>query len=124
MTVPGAPEVNAFLTVLATEHVVSASTQSQALSALLFLYSEVLAIPLHDLSATCEAPGSDGGVMYGSGMRVMECCELRVKDVDFDRTEVLVRDGKNRRDRVTIMPRSLGVGLAMGVSGDSALRGW
>jgi len=128
----GAPEVEAFLTDLAVNGKVSASTQTQALSALLFLYREVLGIDLpwmdglvrakpsqrvpmvlsvneiHRLMANLEGMYSlMARLIYGSGMRLMECVRLRVKDVDFDRLEVTVREGKGRKDRVTMLPQSL-----------------
>ncbi len=128
----GAPEVEAFLTDLAVNGKVSASTQTQALSALLFLYREVLGIDLPWMDGLVRAKPSqripmvlsvnevhrlmaslDGvyslmaRLIYGSGMRLMECVRLRVKDVDFDRLEVVVRQGKGRKDRVTMLPESL-----------------
>lgn len=128
----GAPEVEAFLTDLAVNGKVSASTQTQALSALLFLYRDVLGIDLpwmdglvrakpsqrvpmvlsvneiHRLMANLEGMYSlMARLIYGSGMRLMECVRLRVKDVDFDRLEVTVREGKGRKDRVTMLPQSL-----------------
>lgn len=128
----GAQEVEAFLTHLAVEGSVAASTQNQALSALLFLYREVLAINLPWLDGVVRAkqpqrlpvvltPQEVAGVLermnglhgmmarllYGTGMRLMECVRLRVKDVDFERAEILVRDGKGAKDRVTMLPQSL-----------------
>ncbi|MBS1188546.1 MAG: integron integrase [Rhodocyclaceae bacterium] len=128
----GAPEVEAFLTDLAVNGKVSAATQTQALSAILFLYREVLGMDLPWLEGLVRAKPSrriptvltpaevsrllacmDGtyGLMarllYGTGMRLMECVRLRVKDVDFGRREVLVRDGKGGKDRVTMLPSSL-----------------
>ena len=128
----GAPEVEAFLTDLAVNGKVSASTQTQALSALLFLYRDVLGIDLpwmdglvrakpsqrvpmvlsvneiHRLMANLEGMYSlMARLIYGSGMRLMECVRLRVKDVDFDRLEVTVREGKGSKDRVTMLPQSL-----------------
>lgn len=128
----GASEVEAFLTDLAVNGKVSASTQTQALSALLFLYRDVLGIDLpwmdglvrakpsqrvpmvlsvneiHRLMANLEGMYSlMARLIYGSGMRLMECVRLRVKDVDFDRLEVTVREGKGRKDRVTMLPQSL-----------------
>ncbi len=123
----GAPDVSAFLSDLATRGNVSASTQNQALAALLFLYSEVLHRPLEfvggvvhgkrpvrlpvvmsreevkavlgQLSGTWHLMAS---LLYGSGMRLMECAALRVKDVDFSTGQVLVRRGKGQKDRVTV----------------------
>jgi len=127
-----AVEVEAFLTHLAVEGSVSASTQNQALSALLFLYREVLGINLPWMETMVRAKkpqrlpvvmtraevalvlermeGSYGlmaGLLYGTGMRLMECCRLRVKDVDFGQREILVRDGKGGKDRVTMLPETL-----------------
>jgi integron integrase len=128
----GAKEVNAFLSHLAIGRQVSASTQNQALSALLFLYAHVLNRPLDGLSHVVRAKrpvrlpvvltraevsavvvrmsgvcALMAGLMYGSGLRLLECCTLRVKDLDFERLEILVRDGKGRRDRRTMLPRAL-----------------
>jgi integron integrase len=128
----GAPEVEAFLSDLAVNGRVAASTQNQALSALLFLYKEVLEIALPWLDNITRAKPSkhlpvvltpaevravldrmDGthGLMarllYGTGMRLMECVRLRVKDVDFGRNEILIRDGKGAKDRVTMLPAAL-----------------
>lgn len=128
----GAPEVEAFLTDLAVEGNVAAATQNQALSALLFLYREVLGqnLPWLDQVVRAKRPARlpvvlsrhevarvlsrmDGvhalmaRLLYGTGMRLMECTRLRVKDVDFERGEILVRDGKGAKDRVTMLPSSL-----------------
>lgn len=128
----GAKEVEAFLTHLAVEGKVAAATQNQALSALLFLYREVLEMDLPWLDGVVRAKrparlpvvltrnevnavlmrmeGTHGlmaRLLYGTGMRLMECVRLRVKDVDFERAEILVRDGKGAKDRVTVLPRSL-----------------
>ena len=128
----GAPEVEAFLSHLAVERSVSASTQNQAKSALLFLYKEVLQIELPWLDKVTQAKAPkrlpvvmtreevqsvlarmDGSVwliaslLYGSGLRIMECLRLRVKDVDFSCCEILVREGKGFKDRVTMLPSSL-----------------
>ena len=132
----GAEEINAFLTHLAVEGNVSASTQNQALSAILFLYREVLnenvgwigeivraARPRRlPVVFTREEVGRIltrmqgeqrlvGELLYGSGMRVLEAVRLRVKDLEFRRGEILVRDGKGRKDRVTMLARSLGDSL-------------
>jgi integron integrase len=132
----GREEVEAFLTHLAVACRVSASTQNQAKSALLFLYKEVLGIELPWLdgiesakrparlpvvltTAEVEAvlarvSGTTGLILrllYGTGMRIMECLRLRVKDVDFTRREVLVRDGKGAKDRVTVLPVRLALPL-------------
>ena len=128
----GIGEVEAFLTHLAVSGRVAASTQNQALSALLFLYREVLEIDLPWLDNVVRAKrparlpvvlthnevqavlgrmeGAHGlmaRLLYGTGMRLMECVRLRVKDVDFERAEILVRDGKGAKDRVTMLPQSL-----------------
>lgn len=128
----GAAEVEAFLTDLAVARQVAGPTQNQAKSALLFLYKEVLGIELPWLEQVESAKPSVrmpvvltpdevvrvldrlrgvhaliGRLLYGTGMRVMEGMRLRVKDVDFDRCEILIRDGKGRKDRVTVLPRSI-----------------
>ena len=100
----GAAEVETFLTHLAIEGRVSASTQNQALSALLFLYKEVLV-------RMSGVYGLMANMLYGTGMRLMECVRLRVKDVDFERGEILIRDGKGGKDRVTMLPSSVVTGL-------------
>ncbi len=132
----GAVEVEAFLTHLAVAGRVAASTQNQAKSALLFLYREVLALelPWLDNIQRARAPkrlpvvltrdevqallcGLHGthwlvaSLLYGTGMRIMECLRLRVKDVDFARGEILVRDGKGFKDRVTMLPSTLAAPL-------------
>jgi integron integrase len=128
----GAAEVEAFLSHLAVTRNVSASTQNQAKSALLFLYKEVLGIQLPWLDNVTQAKVPkrlpvvltkdevqallnrlDGtmwllvSLLYGSGLRLMECLRLRVKDVDLARCEILVREGKGFKDRVTMLPKSL-----------------
>jgi len=128
----GGTEVERFLSGLATEGGVSAGTQNQALSALLFLYREVLQATLpwldnvvrakrprrvptvlstdetHRLLAAMEGrPWLIASLLYGTGMRLMECLRLRVKDVDFERNEIVVREGKGGKDRRTMLPRSL-----------------
>ena len=128
----GAQEVRAFLGYLASELKVSASTHQQALSALLFLYGEVMEMSLpwlNDLDRPktpkrlpvvlgqlevgrllASLTGTHAlmaQLIYGTGMRLMECVRLRVKDVDFERKEILVRDGKGAKDRVTMLPSSL-----------------
>lgn len=127
-----APEVQAFLSHLATEHGVSSSTQNQAKAALLFLYRHVLGIDLPWLNDVIQAKESrrlpvvlsphearalldqmDGTMgllarlLYGTGMRLMEGLRLRVKDLDFERCEILVRQGKGSKDRITMLPRVL-----------------
>jgi integron integrase len=128
----GAAEVEAFLTWLAVEGRVSASTQGQALAALLFLYKQVLGVDLPWLDEVVRAkrpqrlptvltPEEVGAVLsqidgvqqlmarllYGTGMRLMECLRLRVKDVDLARREVTIREGKGDKDRRTVLPASL-----------------
>ena len=128
----GAPEVEAFLTHLAVQRKVSASTQNQAKSALLFLYREVLGqeLPWLDNVTQAKVPErlpvvltvaesravlerlSDShwlvaSLLYGAGLRLMEALRLRVKDVDFAGHEIVVREGKGFKDRVTMLPTSL-----------------
>ncbi len=130
----GEREISAFLTHLATVNKVSASTQNQALHALLFLYRIVMGQPMgvgmqfprakrpqrlpvvlsprevrNVIGQMAAVPRLCATLMYGSGLRVSECVALRVKDVDFDRTEILVQAGKGNKDRrvplpVTVMP--------------------
>ncbi len=125
----GAVEVERFLTRLAVEKNVSASTQNQALAALLFLYRQVLGIELPWMTDIKRAKkperlpvvlsrdevvallGAMNGVtwlaaalLYGAGLRLMECLRLRVKDVDFARHEITVREGKGGKDRRTMLP--------------------
>ena len=131
----GNEEVNMFLTHLAVEEQVSASTQNQALAALLFLYRELLERDLNldgvvrartrqrlpvvlseaEVRAVRErlegAPALVVGLLYGSGLRLMEALRLRVKDLDFARRELTVRDGKGGKDRMTLLPQSLVAGL-------------
>jgi integron integrase len=128
----GAPEVEAFLTDLALNREVAASTQNQALAALLFLYREVLGIDLPWLTdirrakrprrlptvlsreevtaLLCELAGVQwlmAALLYGSGLRLLECLRLRVQDVDFARREVLVQQGTGGKDRRTVLPAGL-----------------
>ena len=128
----GELEINAFLTHLAVNEKVSASTQNQALSALLFLYRNVIGKEVGDLGHVIRArkpthlpvvltreevkallPQMTGdkwlmaSLMYGSGLRLMACLRLRVQDNDFSRNEILVRDGKGAKDRITMLPESL-----------------
>ncbi|WP_194258236.1 integron integrase [Rhodocyclus tenuis] len=134
--VMGVAEVKAFLTDLAVNGKVSAATQTQALSALLFLYREVLGMDLPWLDGLVRAKPSqriptvlsvgevqrlmaclDGvlalmaRLLYGTGMRLMECIRLRVKDVDFDRHEITIRQGKGGKDRITMLPQALALPL-------------
>jgi integron integrase len=127
----GAPEIEAFLTHLAVKENVAASTQNQAFSALLFLYREVLHQDLGPVDAlrakrprrlptvltreeTLRLIGCLSGthqlmakLLYGSGLRLMDCLRLRVKDLDFERRAIIVREGKGGQDRVTVLPDSL-----------------
>ena len=128
----GAPEVEAFLTYLATERRVSASTQNPAKAALLFLYKQVLGIELPWLDEITQAQqrrrlpvvltaretrllldhmtGTKhlvASLLYGSGLRLMEGLRLRVKDLEFERRELIVRAGKGNKDRVTVLPENL-----------------
>ncbi|MBX6315418.1 MAG: integron integrase [Isosphaeraceae bacterium] len=128
----GEAEVGAFLTHLAVEWEVAASTQNQALSALLFLYREVLKRPLawvdnmvrakkperlpvvltrEEVRAVLDGLEGDkklmASLLYGSGLRLMECLRLRVKDVDFGQNRLIVRDGKGQKDRATVLPVAL-----------------
>lgn len=125
----GAAEVEAFLTHLAVDGNVAAATQNQAKSALLFLYREVLAIELPWLDKVARARHPTrlpvvltrdavvrilsrlrgahalvGALLYGAGLRIMEGVRLRVQDVDFDRRQILVRNGKGSKDRLTMLP--------------------
>lgn len=128
----GAVEIERFLSTLAVKGRVAASTQNQALSALLFLYREVLGTKLPWMDGVVRAkrprrlpavlakdevarllaqmdgrPWLLASLLYGTGMRLMECLRLRVKDVDFARSELTVREGKGDKDRRTVLPRSL-----------------
>lgn len=128
----GAAEIESFLSALAVDGKVAASTQNQALAALLFLYREVLHLELPWIDRVVRAkPGARlptvlsreevalvlgcmSGVplvmatlLYGEGLRLLECARLRVKDVDFDRRQIVVRSGKGNRDRVAPLPMSV-----------------
>jgi integron integrase len=128
----GATEVTAFLTWLATRRHVAASTQNQALSALLFLYRNVLKVDLPWLSDVVRAKkprrlpvvlareevasvlGAMDGVprlmcslMYGAGLRVLECCRLRTKDLELASNQLVVRGGKGNKDRMTLLPAAV-----------------
>ncbi|MER2555309.1 MAG: integron integrase [Thauera sp.] len=128
----GATDVAAFLETLAVQGNVAASTQNQALNALVFLYGQVLERPLGDMGTFQRAKrprrlpvvltqGEVGrlleniegtyhlmaSLLYGTGMRLMECLRLRVKDVDFDYRQIMVRDGKGQKDRVVPLPDGL-----------------
>jgi len=128
----GATEVSAFLSSLAITANVSASTQNQALNAIPFLYRDVLKITLpwlenvqrakrpkhlpvvltrEEVKRTLAALEGTVWLMaaltYGAGLRLMECLRLRVKDLELDRGELLIRDGKGQKDRITMLPRNL-----------------
>lgn len=125
----GTPEVEAFLSWLAQERKVAASTQNQALYALLFLYSRVLGIELPWVKGVVRAKRPErlpvvlsveevnsllanlegvywliASLLYGSGLRLMECLRLRVKDIDQHARQITIRDGKGSKDRVTMLP--------------------
>jgi integron integrase len=124
--------VRAFLTHLAVDEQVAASTQNQAFSALLFLYKQVLQIDAPDITNVQRARPSRRlpvvftpaearaiithlkgarrlivGLLYGSGLRIMEAVRLRIKDLDFEREEIIIRDAKGEKQRVTMLPRTL-----------------
>ncbi|MEN6374384.1 MAG: integron integrase [Smithella sp.] len=128
----GAKNIESFLSYLATEGQVTASTQRQALNALVFLYKHVLDIQLEDditparskrhkspptvmtqaevqrlLSVMEGKPALMAKLIYGSGMRLMECIRLRLQDVDFGQNLIFVRGGKGGKDRTTILPQNL-----------------
>jgi len=123
------PDINAFLTHLAVNEHVSASTQNQALSAILFLYRNVLGRQIGDLGDVIRARKPKrlpmvmtrdevkvvisqlsgekwlmASLMYGSGLRLMECLRLRIQDIDFSKKQIMVRNGKGFQDRVTVLP--------------------
>ena len=127
-----AQAISSFLTHLAVNEHVSASTQNQAFNALLFLYRQVLKMESPDIEGVARAPNSRklpvvftpqeaaamlasmtglprliAGLLYGSGLRIMEAVRLRIKDLDFARNEIRVRDGKGERDRITMLPLAL-----------------
>jgi integron integrase len=128
----GASEIAAFLTWLATDRRVSASTQNQALSALLFLYRDVLRLEIGPIENVPRArmpvrvpvvlsPDEvarimkhvDGvawiivALLYGAGLRLQECLELRVKDIDLERRQIVIRRGKGQKDRLTVLPTAV-----------------
>ncbi len=129
----GTPEIEAFLSYLATEQNVAASTQNQALSALLFLYREVLHIEIPPeqlsivrarkpqrlpvvlsqqeveklLAAMSGKSQLIAQILYGSGLRLSEALRLRIQDLDFDRAQIIVRGGKGDKDRLTMLPQKL-----------------
>jgi integron integrase len=127
----GAAEIDSFLSHLAVEGDVSASTQNQALNAIVFLYKHVLKIDLGDFSQFTRAKRPRklpvvltqeevgrlldaleppfwlmGTLLYGSGLRLMDCLRLRVKDLDFGYQHIVVRDGKGNKDRITMLPQA------------------
>jgi integron integrase len=128
----GAAEVESFLTHLAVDARVSASTQNQALAAILFLYRDVLEAQLPWLQSVVRAkpsahipvvltraevkrvlalmtgtPWLFASLLYGTGTRVQECAQLRIKDLDLGKCEIVVRDGKGAKDRMTVLPQAL-----------------
>jgi integron integrase len=130
------PDINRFLTHLALKEKVSVSTQNQALAAILFLYWYVIGRDIGDLGEVIRARKPErlpvvmtreevkavlanltgekrlmAALMYGAGFRLMECLRLRVQDLDFSRNELLVRDGKGAKDRITMLPESLNAPL-------------
>jgi integron integrase len=133
----GAPELTSFLSALAIHGRVAASTQNQALSALLFLYREVLELDVPWLDGIVRAkrpqrlpvvltrqevlavlrplegaPRRMAYLLYGSGLRLLECCRLRVQDIDFATNQIVVRGAKGDKDRVTVLPAAIKAGLA------------
>ena len=132
----GEAEINAFLTYLAVKKKISSSTQTQALSALLFLYRHVLNREIGDLeiirarkpkrlpvvmtksevkSVLSNLKGDKwiiANLLYGSGLRLMECLRLRVHDIDFSSNQITVRDGKGNQDRIAILPMAVKKPLA------------
>ena len=127
-----APEISRFLTSLAVDHKVAASTQNQALSALLFLYRAVLDIDVPWMDDLVRARRPErlpvvltrdevravlqrltgptrlmAYLLYGAGVRLLECCRLRVQDVDFEASQIVVRAGKGDKDRVTMLPAAI-----------------
>ena len=142
----GAAEVTAFLPALAVRDRVAASTQNQALNALLFLYREILGVELPWLDGLVRAkrpqhlptvltreevrtvleqldraPRLMALLLYGAGLRLLECCRLRIKDVDFATNQITIRDGKGSKDRVTMLPSAVKIDLARHVERARAL---
>ena len=128
----GAAEVEAFLSYLAVERKVSASTQNQAKAALLYLYKQIIGIDLPWLDEVVQAKTPKrlpvvlttrevrdllmqlngpmwliASLLYGTGMRLLEALRLRVKDVEFERREIIIREGKGNKDRITVLPENL-----------------
>ena len=137
----GGREVEAFLTRLAIDGKVAAGTQNQALAALLFLYREVLKVDLPWMESVVRAKRPSrvptvlsreevtrllaamegqawlmAALLYGTGIRLMECLRLRIKDVDFERSEIMVRNGKGAKDRRVPLPLRLREGLQAAVA--------
>ena len=137
-----APEVTRFLSSLAVDGKVASSTQNQALSGLLFLYREVLELDLPWLDGIVRAkrpqrlpvvltreevramlqpltgvPRLMAYLLYGAGLRLLECCQLRVQDVDFAANQIVVRNGKGDKDRVTMLPAAVKAALARHLDG-------
>ena len=144
----GSDEITAYLTWLATDRKVAGATQNQALAAILFMYREVMGVDLpwmDDIVRAKKKPnlpvvlsrGEVGDllahmtdlphlmslIMYGSGVRLLECCRLRVKDLDFDRNQIQVRGGKGNKDRTTLMPAGAKDHLRPGAKSKGAARG-
>lgn len=144
----GAAEIRDYLTYLAVSRGVAAATQNQALSALLFLYKEVLEVRLDWVEGIVRARRPErlpvvftreearavldrldgtkwlmASLLYGAGLRLMECVRLRVKDMDFARNQIAVRDGKGGKDRVTVLPHALAAPLARHLERIRALHG-
>jgi len=128
----GASEISRFLTSLAVDRKVAASTQNQALSALLFMYRAVLDIDVPWMDDLVRARRPErlpvvltrdevravlqrltgptrlmAYLLYGAGLRLLECCRLRVQDVDFGARQIVVRAGKGDKDRVTVLPAAV-----------------
>ncbi len=138
----GEPEITKFLSHLAVQGRVSASTQNQALAAILFLYRHVLGQDLDWLDDIVRAKHTvrppvvftreqvqavlsnlrgvvwiQASLLYGAGLRLMECARLRVKDIDFDRRRITVREGKGGKDRVTVLPDKVAAALGQHLEG-------
>jgi len=138
----GSEHISQFLTHLAVDGQVAAATQNQALNALVFLYRQVLKIELPQLEGVVRAPQRRrlpvvltraeteaviarlnhtnrliASLLYGSGLRLMEAVRLRIKDVDFARGEIIVRDGKGEQDRITMLPQSISKALELHLDG-------
>lgn len=142
----GSPEVKAFLTHLATDRQVAPSTHKQALAAILFLYRQVLDIDLpwlqdigrpkspiripvvlsreevaRLLANIDDSCSTIAALLYGAGLRLMECLRLRVKDIDFDRKIIIVREGKGRKDRVVMLPEPARTALKTQIANSRAV---